>query len=527
MADKLLLTTAYVVLSIPSLNHGGTQIPPWVTILVIARDVLIVVVALVLYLAAGVRKFPPSVLSKINTILQVVAVALVLVSGAFPDLRSIELAADGTLYLVAGLTVASGLYYIYLYTTAAISGGQAKRNPKGQQGLQQTTGEKKGVQDRCVLLSARGDPCQVPLVPGSRFFLARSQAIPGLIPSWGTTMSDFVHLHLHSQFSLLDGANRLDDVIKAAVEAGMPAMALTDHGNMFGAIEFYNKARAAGIKPIVGMEAYVAQGSRLDRTPGRGSSNHLVLLAKDETGYRNLLKLTSGRLPRGVLLQAPHRQGAAAPAQRGADLPLRLPQGGGQRAHRRHPRAGGGGAPRKEFLEIFGEGNFYLEMQDHGIPEQRLANEVVRRIRQRNGIPLVVTNDCHYLRKDDAFAHDVLLCIGTPEDLRRPRPPALRLGQLLHEVGRGDAQDLPRRPLGDREHPGDRRAVQPGDPHRDLPPARVPGARRATPSRATSTKVAREGLGGAARRAAPPPRRRGSSATPRRPTGSAWTTRSR
>jgi cardiolipin synthase len=115
IADKLLLTTAYVVLSIPSLNHG-TQIPAWITILVIARDVLIVVVALVLYLAAGIRKFPPSTLSKINTILQVVAVALVLVSGVFRDLRWIELVADTTLYLVAGLTVASGLYYIFLYS---------------------------------------------------------------------------------------------------------------------------------------------------------------------------------------------------------------------------------------------------------------------------------------------------------------------------------------------------------------------------------------------------------------------------
>lgn len=115
MADKLLLTTAYVVLSIPSLNHG-TQIPPWITILVIARDVLIVSVALVLYLAANIQKFPPSVLSKINTILQVVAVVLVLVSGVFRDLRWIELVADTALYLVAGLTVASGLYYIYLYS---------------------------------------------------------------------------------------------------------------------------------------------------------------------------------------------------------------------------------------------------------------------------------------------------------------------------------------------------------------------------------------------------------------------------
>jgi cardiolipin synthase len=115
IADKLLLTTAYVMLAIPGLNHG-TRIPPWITILVIARDVLMVSVALVLYLAAGVKRFPPSVLSKINTILQVAAVVLVLVSGAFPDLRSIELAADTTLYLVAGLTVASGLHYIYLYS---------------------------------------------------------------------------------------------------------------------------------------------------------------------------------------------------------------------------------------------------------------------------------------------------------------------------------------------------------------------------------------------------------------------------
>src|ERR1700761_6594892 len=106
-------------------------------------------------------------------------------------------------------------------------------------------------------------------------------------------MADFVHLHLHSQYSLLDGANRLDDVIAAGVEAGMPAMALTDHGNMFGAIQFYNQARKAGIKPILGFEAYVSQGSRHDRTPGKGSSNHLVLLAASEQGYRNLLKLTS------------------------------------------------------------------------------------------------------------------------------------------------------------------------------------------------------------------------------------------
>ncbi|MEA2604117.1 MAG: polymerase subunit alpha [Acidobacteriota bacterium] len=225
-------------------------------------------------------------------------------------------------------------------------------------------------------------------------------------------MSDFVHLHLHSQFSLLDGANRLDDVIRAAAEAGMPAMALTDHGNMFGAIEFYNKARAAGVKPIVGIEAYVAQGSRLDRTPGRGSSNHLVLLATNETGYRNLLKLTSSsflegfyykpRIDKELLRQ--HSEGliGLSACLKGEVNELIVA------TKEREAEA-----TARDFLEIFGEGNFYLEMQDHGIPEQRLANEVVRRISQRTGIPLVVSNDCHYLRKDDAFAHDVLLCIGT------------------------------------------------------------------------------------------------------------------
>jgi DNA polymerase-3 subunit alpha len=228
-------------------------------------------------------------------------------------------------------------------------------------------------------------------------------------------MSDFVHLHLHSQFSLLDGANRLDDVIKAAVEAGMPAMALTDHGNMFGAIEFYNKARAAGIKPIVGMEAYVAQGSRLDRTPGRGSSNHLVLLARNERGYRNLLKLTSSaflegfyykpRIDKELLRQ--HSEGLIGLSACLKGEINELIVGTKEREAE---------AAAREFLEIFGEGNFFLEMQDHGIPEQRLANGVVRRISQRTGIPLVASNDCHYLRKDDAFAHDILLCIGTQKN---------------------------------------------------------------------------------------------------------------
>src|SRR6185295_12056960 len=214
-------------------------------------------------------------------------------------------------------------------------------------------------------------------------------------------MSDFVHLHLHSQFSLLDGANRLDDVIRAAAEAGMPAMALTDHGNMFGAIEFYNKARAAGVKPIVGMEAYVAQGSRLDRSTGsgKGTSNHLVLLARDETGYRNLLKLTSSSFLEGFYYK-PRIDKELLRRHSAGLIGLSACLKGEINELIVATREREAEAAAREFLEIFGEGNFYLEMQDHGIPEQRLANDVVRRISQRTGIPLVITNDCHYLRKE-------------------------------------------------------------------------------------------------------------------------------
>jgi DNA polymerase III subunit alpha len=231
-------------------------------------------------------------------------------------------------------------------------------------------------------------------------------------------MSRFVHLHLHSQYSLLDGANRIDRVIDAAVEQGAPAVALTDHGNMFGAIEFYNRARAAGINPIVGIEAYTTQGAMTDRTAATrgGGNNHLVLLAKDEVGYHNLIKLSSRaylegfyykpRMDKALLRR--HSEGIIAlSACLKGEVNEKITAGREKEAE----------ASARELLEIFGEGNFFLELQDHGIEEQRLANEVLRRISRRTGIPLVVTNDCHYLGADDAFAHDVLLCIGTQRNL--------------------------------------------------------------------------------------------------------------
>ncbi len=222
----------------------------------------------------------------------------------------------------------------------------------------------------------------------------------------------FVHLHLHSQYSLLDGANRLGEVVGAAHDAGMPAMALTDHGNMFGAIEFYNKARARGIKPIIGIEAYVAQGSRLDRDRTRPRNNHLVLLARNLAGYKNLIKLTSSaylegfyykpRIDHDLLRQ--HSEGLIGlSACLKGEVNEQIVAGREKEARQ----------TARTYQEILGEGNFYLELQDHGIEEQRHCNEVLRRISRQDGIPLVVTNDCHYLKKSDSFAHDVLLCIGT------------------------------------------------------------------------------------------------------------------
>ncbi|MGH9379650.1 MAG: DNA polymerase III subunit alpha [Thermoanaerobaculia bacterium] len=232
-------------------------------------------------------------------------------------------------------------------------------------------------------------------------------------------MPQFAHLHLHSQYSLLDGANRLDDVLIAAREAGMPAVALTDHGNLFGAIELYNRAREHGVKPILGIEAYVAQGSRLDRDSQRRSNNHLVLLAENETGFRNLIKLSSSSFLEGFYykpridheLLRQHSEGLIGlSACLKGEINERIL--GRQRDEAE--------ATARTYREILGDGNFYLELQDHGLAEQRQANEVLRDMARRLDLPLVATNDCHYLKADDAFAHDVLLCIGTQANLDDP-----------------------------------------------------------------------------------------------------------
>jgi DNA polymerase-3 subunit alpha len=241
--------------------------------------------------------------------------------------------------------------------------------------------------------------------------------------------SDFVHLHLHSQYSLLDGANRLPELCRRVGELGMPAVAVTDHGNMFGAFGFYHEAVKSGVRPIVGVEAYIAPGDRRDREEkaasesGEGYAYHLTILAATQTGYRNLVRLVSEAYLTGFYhrprmdkeLLAEHAEGLL-----GLSGCLKGEVAGAL-------SRGNFEAGKKAFLEyerIFGKGNFFVEIMDHGLPQQTAIIPDLLRLSTETGAPAVATNDSHYLRRDDAFAHEVLLCIGmgkTLEDERRMR----------------------------------------------------------------------------------------------------------
>jgi DNA polymerase-3 subunit alpha len=230
-------------------------------------------------------------------------------------------------------------------------------------------------------------------------------------------MAQFIHLHNHSHYSLLDGACRIDDLILAAKEHGMPAVALTDHGVMFGAIEFYKKARKAGIKPIVGMEAYiVSRGSRTERTlqetesgGRRGSYHHLLLLAKDLTGYRNLMKLSSightegfyykPRIDTEVLRT--HREGlVATSACAGGVLGAHLAAGRDEEAY----------ATALIYKEIFGD-DFYVEIQNHGLEREALIRQKAPKLAGDLGLKLICSNDVHYIRPEHAIPHNIMLLI--------------------------------------------------------------------------------------------------------------------
>ncbi len=233
--------------------------------------------------------------------------------------------------------------------------------------------------------------------------------------------AQFVHLHLHTQYSLLDGANQIDPLIRQVKTFGMPAVAITDHGNMFGAVEFYQKAQAGGVKPIIGCEAYLAPGSRLAREGHLAHNDyyHLILLAASRTGYQNLIKLVSKAYLEGFyykprmdkeLLQQHHEGLIALSGCLSGEVPYLI----GQKDLEGAIRTAG------EYREIFGKDSYYLEVQANGLEHQRIANRGLVEIHQKLGIPLVGTNDCHYLKKEDARPHDVMLCLQTGKTLNDP-----------------------------------------------------------------------------------------------------------
>ncbi len=232
--------------------------------------------------------------------------------------------------------------------------------------------------------------------------------------------NDFTHLHVHSEFSLLDGLGRISELVDQAKALGFDSLGLTDHGALYGAVAFYQACQAAGIKPIIGVETYIARRSMADRE-GKADAQpyHLILLAKDWTGYRNLCRIVTDahldgyyykpRIDRDYLAQ--HAEGLVGlSACLNGEVARALEQNDEDEARR----------IAASYRDILGEGNFYLELQDHGLPDQRRLNEQLLRLGPQMGIPLVATNDLHYVRRAQSQAHDVLLCVGTASNLDTP-----------------------------------------------------------------------------------------------------------
>lgn len=225
------------------------------------------------------------------------------------------------------------------------------------------------------------------------------------------TQNQFVHLHVHTEYSLLDGANRIEKLVEKAKALGMPAIAITDHGNMYGAVEFYKAAKAAGIKPIIGCEVYVAPRDRHENFEVNGVRyHHLILLAENETGYKNLVKLVSLANIEGMyykprvdkaLLHQYHEGIIALSACIAGEIPHSILYGEMADTEK----------ILNEYVSIFGKENFFLELQNHGLEEERKVNSVLIELAEKHGLELIATNDAHYLEKSDSEFHDVLLCI--------------------------------------------------------------------------------------------------------------------
>ncbi|MGQ9629760.1 MAG: DNA polymerase III subunit alpha [bacterium] len=236
--------------------------------------------------------------------------------------------------------------------------------------------------------------------------------------------ADFVHLHTHTQYSLLDGMCKIEELIELAHRFKMPALAITDHGNMHGVISFYERAIEAGIKPIIGMEAYIAPTSRFDKTPSKNNTEsnlfHIILLAKNNEGYRNLIKLSTLAFLEGFYYKPRIDKELLREYGRGliglssclkGEVPGLILKGRAEDAKR----------AIREYQSILGDDNFFLELQENGLEEQRIANRGLIELGQELSVPLVATNDCHYLHKEDHRAHEILLCINSKKTLEDER----------------------------------------------------------------------------------------------------------
>ena len=222
----------------------------------------------------------------------------------------------------------------------------------------------------------------------------------------------FTHLHVHTEYSLLDGACRIDRLFEHIKANGQNAIAITDHGVMYGAVAFYDAAVAAGVKPIIGCEVYVATRTRFDKVNRIDGNHHLVLLCKNETGYKNLIKLVSAGFTEGFyskprvdkeLLEKYHEGLICLSACLAGEVPQALLAGDYERAKQ----------TALYYRDLFGEGNYYIELQDHGLEEDRVVLPALIRLARETGIPMAATNDAHYIAKEDAKMQSILLCIQT------------------------------------------------------------------------------------------------------------------
>ncbi len=325
--------------------------------------------------------------------------------------------------------------------------------------------------------------------------------------------NDFVHLHTHSEFSLLDGLGRITDLVDTSVKHGFDSLAVTDHGALYGSVAFYQAATKAGIKPIIGVETYVARRSMRDKE-GKADAQpfHLVLLATDMTGYRNLCRLVTDahldgyyykpRIDREHL--AKYSEGLVGlSACLGGEVPKALEVDDWELAR----------SLAKEYEDILGKGRFFLELQDHKIPEQRKLNEQLLRLAPETGLPLIVTNDLHYVHPEQHEAHDVLLCVGTGNNLDTPNRMRFEGAGLLPQDRGRDGAAVPGPARGPAQHAPRRRDGRPVAAAGRSPDPALPGARRAHRG-----DVAAQGVRGGPR----PALRRDHD----RPPDSAWTTSS-